>query len=313
MMMDGEGVLRPPADAARSVDLQGKPALWEFQWVNDGAPCQSAHVTGQLRWRGFEIGFSVDGMLGLDGRLAASSLASVPPEFQQLVLQHFADECLQSLRSSPLADMTLVSLQWHEEPFALEGEFEFTLKRTELLRLSRGRLTVFDEAGRRQLIDALAAVRWPVPHSLSMLNGRLQIGSVRLSPEEYAGLEVGDLVWLDDAEVAPSGLRARFLPANEAEAACFVWCKRSTLSLQKPAVQILPQGIGTDEPGFNFVAISPEVTVQRSWMQGAVPQQPIARPVMSIVWQLVSEGQGRCEGQLIVVGRRLGLRLTRVV
>ncbi len=343
MTMEGEGAWRATAGGAQAAALWGglsvgnaphtmqvtapqagqsslgsgpanALAAWDFQWVSTGAPEQWAHVTGQLRWRGFDVGFAADGLLGVDGRLAAPSVASMPAHLQQLVLQHFAEDCLQALKGTALADMTLVALQWHEEPLPMEGEFEFTFKRAELPRSSRGRLTVFDRAGRLQLINALATLQWPMPAGLSLLRGRLQIGSTRLSPEDCAGLEVGDLVWLDDAEVAATGLRAQFIPSDESEAACFAWIKRSSMSWQSAkAGASSSQDNASGDAGVLLKATSPEMAVQRAWCQGAVRQQPLAQTALALPWQLSGQGTPRFEGQLLVVGRRLGLRVTRVL
>lgn len=314
MMRDGEDVLRAAAEAAHASGLQCNVAAWDFQWVKDGAAEQWAQVTGQLRWRGFDIAFSMDGLMGVDGRLAAPSLATIPPDLQHLVLQHFAGECLQELQGGPLADITLVSLQWHEDPLPMEGEFEFTLKRAELSLFSRGRLKVFDAAGRRELLNTLASLRWPVPHGLSTVYGLLQIGSAHLSAEECAALEVGDLVWLDDAEVAPMGLRAQFLPTQEVDAACLVWVKRSTLSRPLAVQQAAPlREQARSRPGVLLKATSFEMAVQRGWLQGGMAQQSMAKTALALTWQLCDDGRTRFEGQLLVVGRRLGLRVTQLL
>jgi hypothetical protein len=311
LMMQSEGVLRPPAIAAQTT---GALAAWDFQWVDAGAPEQLAHVTGQLRWRGFELGFAVDGLLGVDGRLAGPGLAAMPPDLQQLVLKHFADECLLSFKGTPLADMSLLSLQWHEDPLPMEGEFEFTVRRAELQRSSRGRLTVFEQAGRLQLINALASLQWPMPLALSTVSGRLHIGSASLMPEECADLEVGDLVWLDDAELAPSGLRAQFIPAHESGAPCWVWIKRSSVLRQAASAAVASwPNQASRAPAAFFTVTSPEVTVQRSWFQGAITEQRLAQTALALPWQLCAEAGVRFEGQLLVVGRRLGLRVTTVL
>jgi hypothetical protein len=313
MMMEGEGVLRTAAGGSPSTGLLGALAAWEFQWAAQGASEQWAHVTGQLRWRGFDIGFAADGLLGIDGRLAAPGVATMPPHLQQLVLQHFADDCLSPLKGTALADMALLSLQWHEEPLPMEGEFEFTLKRAELHRVSRGRLTVFDPAGRQQLINTLASLQWPMPPGLSTVSGHLQIGSTRLSAEEYADLEAGDLVWLDNAEVAPQGLRALFIPSDASLTPCSAWIKRSSVHWQSQAQEngAWPNS-ASGEPGVFLTASSTEMLVQRAWHQGALRQQSIAQTALAMPWLLSDQGQARIEGQLLVVGRRLGLRVTRV-
>jgi hypothetical protein len=313
MMMEGQGVLHAADNELPSTGLLGALLAWEFQWSPQGASEQWAHVTGQLRWRGFDIGFAADGLLGIDGRLAAPSVATMPPHLQQLVLQHFADDCLLPLKGTALADMSLVSLQWHEDPLPMDGEFEFTLKRAELPRVSRGRLTVFDGAGRLQLINALATLQWPMPPGLSTVSGHLQIGSTHLSAEEYADLEVGDLVWLDDAEVAPMGLRAHFIPNDSSEATCSAWMKRSTLRWHSQVERKdAPHHSANSDPGARLTASSHQMLVQRAWHQGAQRQQSIAQTALAMPWLLNDREQARVEGQLLVVGRRLGLRVTRV-
>lgn len=304
MKMDAAGVLQHRAKT---------PGAWDFQWADAAASGQLAHLTGQLRWRGIDLSFALDGLLGVDGRLSATSLATMPPDLQQLVLQHFAAECLQALEDGPLDEMTLLSLQWNENPLPMVGEYEFTLKRAELPGFSRGRLTVFSKAGQRQLLNALASLGWPLPNKLSAVRGRLRIGSACLTTDECANLEVGDLVWLDDAEVAPAGLRAEFLPCDESDAACLVWIKRSAMS--RSAATTAVASVPSNEIGDARVlltATSLDMNVQRAWLQGTSGPQPLAKTAMALTWKLFEGKQAWCEGQLLVVRRRLGLRVTHV-
>jgi hypothetical protein len=311
--------LQPAAAAADSSASAGVSVPWAFQWVDHGAPEQLAHLTGQLRWRGFDLGFAVDGLLGVDGRLTAPSLALIPSHLQQVVLTHFAHECLQTLASGSLADMTLTSVDWHEDPLPMQGEFEFTLRRPEAVGTSRGRLTVFDEAGRMQLMNALASLQWPLPAPLANVAGRLQLGTVCLTPDELAGLDLGDLVWIDDAELSPNGLRGQF-QANDEEAGCTAWLKRSLMTRDAlPAVVSIDNtndNGAVSAPGAAMLTLavkSPEIAVARSWLQCAQPVQRLRRPVLATTWEVCQGAHAVCEGRLVVVARRLGLRVTRML
>jgi hypothetical protein len=313
MMKAQEGVLRSSHGETQSPGQQDALSAWQFRWVQGGAPEQRAHVTGQLRWRGFDLGFAVDGLLGVDGRLCAQGIASMPPHLQQLVLQHFADECLSPLKSSALGELTILSLHWHEEPVPMLGEFEFTFKRTELLHASRGRLTVPQSQGRVQFINALASLQWPVPSGLAVVKGHLRIGSVSLTAQELASLEVGDLVWLDDAEVSPLGLRAQFIQAQSADESCWIWIKRSSMRRQDAVADVADLSDADPDGVLTLYATSPQITVQRAWLQGAMPQQSLAQTALAMTWLLEQGERVRFEGGLIVIGRRLGLRVTRVL
>lgn len=315
MIMEGQGQLRAAADQAQSSAASPR---CEFQWVERGAAEQLAQLSGLLRWRGFDIEFAVDGLLGVDGRLDAPSLAMLSADLRQLVLRHFADELLQALQAGPLAELTLFSLQWHDEPLAMRGEFEFLLRREGLRGFSRGRLGILDQEGRAQWVNALGAHGWAVPPSLSTVPGHLHLGLARLLPEELAGLEVGDLVWVEEAEISPTGLRARFVPHEAHAGAYLVSIKRSDMARTEPApARLAAQGAPvTDGPSDGLVTLSvtsPEVRVQRSWLQGAVQRQSLPQPVLSLPWQMGVTGCAPSHGgQLVVVARRLGLRLTCV-
>ena len=324
MMMDGQDALRPDAQAADApfgADAEDPAGLeaCDFQWVDRGAPEQRAHLTGQLRWRGFDLGFAADGLLGVDGRLATTHLSALPADMQELVLHHFAQEFMDLLKSGPLADMALLSLQWHEAPLPMDGEFDFQLRRDGVAGFTRGRLTVLDPAGRSQLLDALAALGWPLPHEIGMVRVHLQVGHMSLSPEELAGLEVGDLVWLEDAELAPAGLRVRVVSHEDGAAARFAWIKRSAMVRQSDSTAALVEDVASRPTAASDALIarpvvSPAMKVQRAWLQGTEPLQSLPQPVLSMCWQMgAADDAPTYEGQLVVVGRRLGLRLTRLL
>jgi hypothetical protein len=44
-----------------------------------------------------------------------------------------------------------------------------------------------------------------------------------------------------------------------------------------------------------------------------MPQQSMAKTALALTWQLCDDGRTRFKGQLLVVGRRLGLRVTQVL
>jgi hypothetical protein len=285
---------------------------WDFQWADQTAPEALAQVVGRLRWRGFELGFALDGLLGLDGRLATPSLATLPAHLQQLVLHHFAAECLKTLAMGPFSDLALVSLQWHEDPLPMEGEFGFTLRRRGVRGSSLGALTVFNDDGRVQLIRALASQGWPLPGVLANVVGQLQIGTVPLTPDELSGLEPGDLVWIDDAELSALGLRAQF-SSHEDASACAALIKRSVMTRDalQSATLNHPSQVGTT--GMTTLVVkSPLLSVARVWLTGAQPLQRLPQTALALTWQAQHNKQVVFEGQLIVIGRRLGLRVTQI-
>jgi hypothetical protein len=321
MNLETEGAGPPPAASLPSF---ARPGAWDFHWVDQAVPEPSAHLTGMLRWRGFDVGFAIDGLLGIDGRLAAPSLATLEPHLQQLVLHHFADECLRTFAAGPLAGVELTSAHWHEEPLPMQGEFEFTVRRPGARGVSRGRLTVFGEDGRGPLMDALASLRWPLPAPLRQVAGRLHVGSAYLMPDELAGIDLGDLVWIDDAELSPSGLRVHCRADGGASQAA--WVKRGVMTrdaLQQPAAGGIQGDGGRADAGDGGAAPQAAATalavksaalpVARSWLQGAEAVQRLPQPALAMVWEAWQGGRAVFEGRLAVVGRRLGLRVTRVM
>ncbi len=285
---------------------------WHFQWADSFEPQALAQLTGGLRWRGFELGFALDGLLGLDARLAAPALATVPGHLQKMVLHHFADECLKTLAVGPFSDWALTAVQWHEDPLPMEGELAFTLRKPGACGSSCGRLTVFNPKARMQLVQALAAHGWSLPATLANAPGQLQIGTVRLTPDELAGLEPGDLVWLDDAELSPSGLRAQF-QSHEDRTQHAAWLKRSLMS--RDALQAASWAAAAARtPGLTELAVkSPVLWVARYWLTGAQPVQRLPQTALAFTWQAWHKNAIAFEGQLLVIGRRLGLRITQTL
>jgi hypothetical protein len=270
-----------------------------------------AAVTGRLRWRGIELAFAADGLAGIDGRLSAPSLALLTPAMQQVVLHHFADDLLCSFAGGPLGELTLQAIDWHEDPEPLQGEFAFTMSRPGVRGTSLGCLTVFDPAGRLQLLNALAAAGCPVPAEFASATGRLRIGTLHLSAEEVGSLEPGDLVWIDDAELSPAGLRAQF-QADEAGGGCTAWLKRSAMARDPDAVATLV----ASPPAAGDAAVPLDVTstalaVERAWLQGTLVRQRLPAPALALTWRVSLRQHALFEGSLMPVGRRLGLRVTR--
>ncbi len=313
--MTGRDAAERQPVGATGLPARPEPArAWEFQWAQGGGDRQWAQVTGRLHWRGFAVDFALDGLSGLDGRLAAPPMGTLPQALRQLVLHHVADECLRPLEQGPLMGMGLSDLRWHEAPVPMEGEFEFTVKRMGLRGVVRGRLAFAGGAGRDRLFDAISSLGWRLPAETAAVAGRLQVGGTRLTPEEFAGLGVGDLVWLDDADLSPQGLGALFLPASPAAAPRRVRIKRRSMALAGPTAA--PPAVAGVQGGCGvaLVATSRELAVQRAWLQGALPAQAMREPALAMDWTFVdSAGHAGCEGRLLLVGRRLGLRLTRVV
>jgi hypothetical protein len=293
---------------------------WSFQWVDAPLSGASAHVSGQLRWRGIDLSFMADGLRGIDGRLAAPSMQSLSASLQQLVLAHFAAECLQALAHGPLADLELVSIEWHAQPRPMDGGFEFLVRRPGVPAATPARVTVADAAGRAQWVDAVASLGWPLPAMLAFVQGQLVLGSLCLTADECAQLAVGDLVWVDDAELSPQGLRVHFEAAHGSERRGG-WIKRSELRVDASAPA--PAQAQQAEPqadGMRRFTVVRGATVERGWLHGAVPLQRMSKPASAMTWTACEDAARPMprhetavfEGRLVVVARRIGLRITRV-
>jgi hypothetical protein len=135
---------------------------------------------------------------------------------------------------------------------------------------------------------------------------------VQLTLEELAGLEPGDLVWIDDAELSPLGLRAQFY-SHEDATTCAAWIKRSLMTRDtlQSATLNHPSQVGTT--GLTTLAVkSPPLSVARVWLTGAQPLQRLPQSVLALTWQAQHNKRVAFEGQLIVIGRRLGLRVIQI-
>jgi hypothetical protein len=282
----------PSPSAAVSSPPDEACDAWAFEWVERSAQPEAAHVTGRLRWGGFDLAFEIDGLEGVD--------------VQQVVLHHFADQCLQALPPGPLSGMALLSVQWHADAVEMQGPLAFTLSRSDARGISRGRLTALDAAEQAGLMDALASRGWPLPVAWALLPGHLQVGTLDLAPDELAGLAVGDLVWVDGAELSPSGLRVQF-HAQDGGAGCSAWFKRSALT--RDAGPSAPQ-IEASPPALSLR--SQTLWVARAWLQGSLAAQRLPSPALDATWTACRGGQPLFAGRLMVVGRRIGLRVTHV-
>jgi hypothetical protein len=312
---------QPSAPDAHSGLAPRADERWGFQWVDAPPSGVSAHVSGLLRWNGIDLPFAADNLRGIDGRLSAPSVQMLSAPLQQLVLAHFAAECLDALAQGPLADLALVSIQWHEQPLPMDDGFEFLVRRPGARGATRGRLSVPDAAGHAQWIDAVASLGWPLPAALAFVRGRLVLGSVCLSIDECAQLDVGDLVWIDDAELSPQGLRVHFeAEATRGQARRAAWMKRSELRIDATAAHAA-EAVRMQPPhrdGMRTLTVAHSgVTVTRHWLHLAAPLQRMPLPTSAMTWaachQGACDGPVAFEGSLVVVARRVGLRIARVL
>lgn len=290
---------------------------WQFEWLDDLAEAPSARITGRLNWRGFDVEFALDSLAGIDGRLSGPSLDTLPAALQQLVLSHCAEACLDAFSSGPLAGMALIEIHWHDMPVPVDGEFAFSVRRPGVRGGSVGWITVRRDAARRKLLAALVSQNWTLPPALALVDVTLQMGSVGLLPHELDALEPGDVVWIDDAELAPAGLRVH-VHASPDEAARPAWIKRSELRLDgAPQGRVRSRaedGDGAESHDADLLAVtSPPLVLSRHWLLGGAPMQRLDRPAQAVPWFIGRNGNAVAEGALVLVGRRVGLRITRTL
>jgi hypothetical protein len=132
---------------------------------------------------------------------------------------------------------------------------------------------------------------------------------VCLTPDEIAGLEVGDFVWIADAEISPLGVRVQFQP-SDGQPSCTAWIKRSSITRDAlPAVQMQTSNHASD---ITLSVRSPAVRLARSWFTGTQAAHRFPESVLTMRWLVCHDAQEISQGQLMVVGRRLGLRITHI-
>ncbi len=288
---------------------------FNVHWLEALPPATLARVTGCLRWRGVELGFALDGLAGLDGRLDAVHFCQVPGQLQNLMLQHLAAQLMRELSGGALAELSLERLEWHDTAQPMLGEWALSLRREGAAGQCLGMLTTPHAEARKALANGLAAQDWLLPDNLRNVSGVLRIGQLPLDAAELAELAVGDWVWLDEAELTPQGLRAEFVPSHFGDSGCMAWIKRSELRLDGLSAADLENSLKLSSTSQELVSLtvqSPALQVARSWVQGATAAQRLPARAMALPWLLQRGELLVAEARLSVVGRRVGLRIQRV-
>lgn len=295
---------------------------WAFRWLPDDIAMPTFQLSVRLRWQGTTLSLAVDGLAGLDGRLDAPALQTLPDHLRPVVLGHFAEQVLRTSRAallSALGGMTLQSLQWHETPMAMADGWPFVLRAPGVMGCSVGRLQVLDALGRADaaaqahLVAALAAAGAPLPEAHAHIAGRLQIARLHLAREELATLDSGDWVWLPDAEITPRGLRVQFRPEGGGPG-CEAWLRRGRLQRgESLADAVAPAGPDDAAGLLPLTVVGPVLGVARGWWHGAQTGLTLPGSVAGERWVAMAGALPWFEGRLQLHGRRLALQVTQVL
>lgn len=299
---------------------------WELTWLAADAAVVPV-VTVPLRCQGRCCELQLESLAGLDPRLVGRPFASAPSALRERVLHAVLADWATALPAPMAQGLEFETVRWTaaapiaDRPDAIALPWQ--LVHSIFGSTSRGRLVVCDA---ELLVEWAAA--WPTTASTPRLRMpvrvRVAIGAMRVDLCELRGLEPGDWVWVADAHVDHCGIRVLL----EAHGSGNVRHWPGTLRADQirlsepPAAALLP--IPSTEPAMAPDASHLTVPVTVDLAELALPAHELERLAPQQIVQLPFDsahatarlcvaGQPIAEGQLVAVGRRLGVRITRVL
>lgn len=293
-----------------------------FRWLDAAPPSARVTLRAVLRWQGHELGVALDGLLGLDGRLAPEPLMAVGEPLRTLMIRHALDRLAAQWRtldpqgSSLGALASLQSIEGGPARDRLEGDWPFLVRMGAAEGVTCGVLTLPDAQAKSDLAQALARHDLALPPSMQHLSGRLRLLDLDTEALDLPGLEPGDLVWVDEALWTPAGLGVTFV-SDEAcpttRAGCRAWLRRGDLVLDDaPGAapgSLAPEPEGRKDPAAGLVVRSRPLAVPRAWAAGRIRRIRLPQTVQAMTWEIVGGDRARRQARLRVVGRRLALQV----
>jgi type III secretion protein Q len=275
---------------------------------------------------------SLASLAALDARLAGAPFSAMPEALRSIVIQKLLSDLMRGLPAEVVQGMEGADIEWGAGA-PLEGgmSFPFELLNQAQGTVSTGQLVVatpetlewlaqhlpFSEQQRAAFADGLP------------LQARLEIGGARLSVSELAGLSAGDLIWIERAGLDKQGIHLFLQLQGEDHQAIFKACwKHKALSIVARAAQEeMPvrefAGSFSENPAMRIDPSQLELPVSFDLGEIAVPFAELTHIGPGHVFQLAHEaadatvtvrihGKQIAEGKLMVVGRRLAVRVTKI-
>lgn len=285
---------------------------------------------------GHALSVSLSGLEAVDARLVGTPFMGLPRSMRNLVVERLVAECISALPASLGQGMQLIDIDWPDAPVqplprhATEEAptLAFECNSEASGAVSSGLISFTDPAMLDWVLERFAAL------PLRMLDGRaldtridIALGKSQIAADEIAAIAPGSFVWVDDAAVDRHGIRAQMHVATHAgPAVAQVSIKQRRVSVTERfnvvAHPVISQAAESEE---NMKIDVSKLALQVDFGLGelALPVGEIERVGPGYVFELPQEvadtevllrvsGQVIAAGEIVAIGRRLGVRITRM-
>ncbi|HWW03980.1 FliM/FliN family flagellar motor switch protein [Collimonas sp.] len=302
----------------------------ELKWIEPQSEASQVRILFKLREHRWAI--SLNRLGALDARLNGAPFDGMPEALRTLTLQKILSGLLAKFPSSVTNDLDSAEVAWHA-PHGIEGwqSFPFELTNTTQGSKSTGAFAVCSPQTLAWFRQQLPGARKEPSVLIGQLQvrARLQVGITRLHAGQIAELSLGDLIWMDAASLGKHGLRVGFDIGTKGGNTFFYanW-KQKLLTVISPPMDSTP---GFQDLAANFSENAHmhidmnqlELPVSFDLGELSLPVSEIAHIVPDYVFQLPDEaadalvnvrvhGKLIAQGNLVLVGRRLAVRLTKI-
>ncbi|PFH08647.1 type III secretion system YscQ/HrcQ family protein [Collimonas sp. PA-H2] len=300
----------------------------ELKWIEPQSETSQVRILfklGDHRWA-----ISLNRLGALDARLIGAPFEEMPETLRTLTLQKILSGLLEKFPSSVTNDLDSAEVAWHP-PHGFEGwqSFSFELTNTVQQTKSTGAFAVCSPRTLAWFRQHLPGARKEQSVLIGQLQvrARLQVGITRLHAGQIAELSLGDVIWMDAASLSKHGLRVDF-EIGSGKTFFYANWKQKLLTVISPPTDSTP---GFQDLAANFSENAHmhidmnqlELPVSFDLGELSLPVSEIAHIGPDYVFQLPDEaadavvnvrihGKLIAQGNLVLVGRRLAVRLTKI-
>lgn len=336
-LMAALAVVEPDARAAVNEWLayRAAPILriddkrYELRWLADADV--RWHVAVEWAVGAYRGVLALDGLVALDPLLVGEPFTLMPAPMRDLAVHRFVARLLASAPRALSHALEIRAVHW-DPPSLLNCScrLPFSIREHSGGAQALGMLAVETAAGLQWLHQALPVERGPVTRLDPRFGLRMEIGRSTLSAADLRRLDAGDVVWIETASHAREGIALELAGAAGRTWRCrvkhhslrIITIDDSTAATSRTAAAVRDNDMGVSNMGAERWQVDVPVTfdlgelkIRLEDLERLQPGHIIDLPqdVSTAVVSVRVAGGTIAEGTLIAIGKRLGVRLTRIL
>ncbi|SDY73107.1 type III secretion system apparatus protein YscQ/HrcQ [Collimonas sp. OK242] len=302
----------------------------ELKWIEPQSETSQVRILFRQRDHRWAVGLNRLG--ALDARLNGAPFTEMPEVLRTLTVQKILSGLLEKFPSSVANDLDSAEVEW-DPPHGPDGWQSFSFELTNMTQQTKsmGVFAVCSPLTLGWFRKHLPAARKEQSVAVGQLQvrTRLQVGITRLHAGQIAELSLGDLIWMDQVRLDKHGLQVGFdIETKGSNATFYAHWKHKILTVKSRPMDSTPgfQDLAANfsENAYMHIDMNQlELPVSFDLGELSLPVSEIAHIAPDYVFQLPDEaadavvnvrihGKLIAQGSLVLVGRRLAVRLTKV-